>query len=63
MKETRRRLVIIVSLIFGMPSSAFAQDFRMGLEAYEKGDHATALREFRPLAETQSWYGTSAKIY
>ena len=28
-----------------------AQDFEDGLEAYEAGDHAAALKEWRPLAE------------
>ena len=28
-----------------------AQDFENGLEAYEAGDHAAALKEWRPLAE------------
>ncbi len=28
-----------------------AQDFQKGFEAYQRGDYATALREWRPLAE------------
>ena len=63
MKETRSFLVISVSLIFGMASSAFAQGFRIGAEAYKKGDFATALREFRLLAEKQSWRGMKAKTF
>jgi len=34
-----------------LATSAFAQDFQKGWDAYEAGDYATALQEFRPLAE------------
>ena len=37
-------------------SSSVAVDFATGLEAYERGDYATALREFRPLAEQGDAY-------
>jgi hypothetical protein len=30
---------------------AYGQDFQKGLDAYNNGDYATALREWRPLAE------------
>ncbi|CAN1510308.1 Sel1-like repeat [Paracoccaceae bacterium] len=33
------------------PAMGSAQDFDVGLEAYEVGDYATALREWTPLAE------------
>ena len=33
-----------------------AQDFENGLEAYEAGDHAAALKEWRPLAEQGDAY-------
>ena len=41
-------LVLIVAL--GLMRPVWA-DFQDGLAAYERGDYATALREFRPLAE------------
>ena len=34
-----------------MPAMGSAQDFDAGLEAYDAGDFATALREWTPLAE------------
>ena len=43
-----RRIVSAVLLLVA-PSSV-AADFAAGVEAYRRGDYATALREFRPLA-------------
>lgn len=40
----------IVALML-TPAPAVAQDFDAGWAAYETGDYATALREWRPLAE------------
>ena len=40
--------VLLLTLLVGNPASA---DFQNGFDAYERGDYATALREFRPLAE------------
>ena len=40
--------VLFLTLLVGNPASA---DFQKGFDAYERGDYATALREFRPLAE------------
>jgi TPR repeat protein len=34
-----------------MPMMVTAQDFQKGLEAYESGDYAAALQEWKPLAE------------
>ena len=44
------RLPVILVLFFVLVLHAFA-DFQNGLDAYEKKDYATALKEFRPLAE------------
>ena len=41
-------LPVILVLLFGTP--AFA-DFQKGLDAYQSGDYATALKEWEPLAE------------
>jgi len=38
-----------VVLLLALP--AYGQDFQKGVEAYNSGDYATALREWRPLAE------------
>ena len=39
---------VLLILLFGTP--AFA-DFQKGLAAYEKGDYATVLKEWKPIAE------------
>ena len=39
----------IISVVM-LATSAFAQDLNKGWDAYEAGDYATALQEFRPLA-------------
>ena len=40
----------VISVVM-LATSAFAQDWDKGLDAYNAGDYATALQEFRPLAE------------
>jgi uncharacterized protein len=45
-----RRLFFSLALTLGAPP-AIAQDFDAGMGAYQAGDYATALREWRPLAE------------
>ena len=51
MKHTLATLVIGLSLLMGATTSVSAQDFQKGFRAYKSGDYATALREWRPLAE------------
>ena len=46
---TMRR--ILPAMLLLVASSSVAADFAAGVEAYERGDYATALREFRPLAD------------
>lgn len=41
--------VLLLTLVVGKP--AFSADFQKGVSAYEKGDFATALRQWTPLAE------------
>lgn len=41
---------LVISLAF-ISLTAFAADFQAGLDAYNKGDFATALKEWQPLAE------------
>ena len=43
------KLLLIVPILLW--SSVSAADFRAGLEAYERGDYATAYKELLPLAE------------
>ena len=45
-----RTTIISLALAFGA-GAALAQDFDKGLAAYNAGDYATALKEWRPLAE------------
>jgi TPR repeat protein len=45
-----RFTVVLVLLIVCLAAPAWA-DFRAGLDAYNRSDYATALREWRPLAE------------
>ena len=41
--------VLLFSLLLGAPS--YSADLNKGLTAYNKGDYATALKEWKPLAE------------
>ena len=41
--------VLLLTLLVGNP--AFSADFQKGVTAYNSGDFATALREWKPLAE------------
>ncbi len=41
----------IVALVFAFAAPVAAQDYETGKEALKRGDYATALREWRPLAE------------
>ena len=40
-----------IALVLALTAPVAAQDFDAGWKAYERGDYAAALREFRPLAE------------
>ena len=41
----------LFTLVLAVAAPVAAQDFDVGLEAYNRGDFAAALREFQPLAE------------
>ena len=45
-----RTTILSLALAFGA-GAALAQDFQKGFTAYNEGDYATALKEWRPLAE------------
>ena len=45
----RTAIGLVLALLVALPATA--QDFEKGLAAAKRGDHATALRELRPLAE------------
>ncbi len=44
-----KRLVLTIAILIGLAAPSWA-GFNEGVAAYERGDYATALREFRPLA-------------
>jgi hypothetical protein len=46
----KRLLIVAVLAMFAMPAAALA-DRATAVSAYERGDHARALAEFKPLAE------------
>ncbi len=45
-----KRLVLTFAILLGLAAPAWA-GFDEGVAAYKRGDYATALREWRPLAE------------
>ena len=51
MKEAKKILCAGLLLLFGTVNNAVYADFKAGLVAAKKGDFATALREWKPLAE------------
>lgn len=46
-----RAFVSTALLIAALSAYVLAADFQAGVKAYERGDYAAALREFRTLAE------------
>src|SRR5689334_20768694 len=49
--QTVVRKVSLFCLLFIAWVGLFAADFQAGLDAYNRGDYATALREWQPLAD------------
>ncbi len=47
----KRLMPASVALLIVVTASQAWADFKAGVEAYERGDYATALTEFRPLAQ------------
>ena len=45
-----QRLLLAIAFVLGLATCA-GTDFEKGMAAYERGDYATALKEWRPLAE------------
>ncbi len=46
-----KRFLVVGALAVGLAMPAWGQDFDAGFAAAERGDFATALRNWRPLAE------------
>ena len=51
MKRLIITLCLAVSLALGSFSVGWSQDFQKGFDALNKGDYATALKEWTPLAK------------
>ena len=51
MKKLTAILCLTIAVLLGSAGMSWSADFQKGLIAYESGDYATALREWRPLAE------------
>ncbi len=46
-----RTATILLALVVVLVAAPAWADFEAGMEAYDRGDYATALKEWRPLAE------------
>ena len=51
MRNLTGTLCLTLTIILGMTGMSASADLQKGLTAYESGDYATALREWKPLAE------------
>ncbi len=43
------RTAVVLVLTLALPAPVLAADFVAGVAAYDRGDYATALKEWRPL--------------
>ncbi len=55
------RGVIVLVLALALPAPVAAADFQAGTEAFNRGDYASALKEWRPLAE-QPMIGATMRL-
>jgi len=51
MRKLTAILCLTLVVLFGSAGVSESADFQKGLDAYEKGDYATALREWTPFAK------------
>ena len=51
MKNVTRTICLTLAVLLGSTGTSWGADFQKGLAAAQSGDFATALREWRPLAE------------
>ena len=51
MKHLTRTICLTLAILLGSMGTSWGADFNKGLAAAQSGDFATALREWRPLAE------------
>ena len=50
--HTTMRFLFIISVMLVLAAPLGAQDFTKGLQAFEAGDFAAAVKEWKPLAES-----------
>jgi hypothetical protein len=53
MRDLTATICLAVALLLGSAGVSWSQDFQKGVAAYESGDYATALREWKPLAKQE----------
>ena len=53
MKKLTATLCLTITILLGTMGISVGADFQKGHEAYRSGDYATALREWKPLAENK----------
>jgi TPR repeat protein len=51
MRNLTATLCLTLAVLLGSAGVSVSQDFQVGLDAFDRGDYATALREWTPLAE------------
>ena len=51
MRKLTTTLCLTIAVLLGSVGEVWSADFQKGLTAYRSGDFATALREWKPLAE------------
>ena len=51
MKNLTLTICLTFAVLLGSTGMSWGADYNKGIAALKTGDHATALREFRPLAE------------
>ena len=56
MKKLTATLCLTLAVLLGSAGVSFSADFQKGVTAYNSGDFATALREWKPLAEQGNAY-------
>ena len=50
------RILLTVAVLMGSAGVSWSADLQQGIEAYAKQDYATALREWKPIAEQGNAY-------
>ena len=51
MKNLTLTICLTLAVLLGSTGTSWGADYQKGFDAYQNGDYATALREWKPLAE------------